>query len=481
MLPRPVLRNIWKTALLPVVDYISILLGSFFVYLVRYRWFNSSKFDSDNVLRGADYIATVLGVAFLIVLVFAFLGQYDLKTKKSIWKLLLNIILGIFSVLLPLIFFYLFNDNTRVNLLNGLIVSRFILATGGFFILYSVLVGRLVFWIIEQFLYYFNIGKMNVAVIGSENNQIVNYLENKNNINKVYNFHELNEHVFNEISLLIKKGYLSEVYIYSKHNEFEIKLAAIAERKKVSFLYVPFGFNQFSAFAKEPTIINQELFLQVKHTNLDGWFLVLKRLFDIIFAGSFLLVFSWLYLIIIIAIKLDSPGSIFYKNERVGPNGKVFSLYKFRRFKQEFCTTEKNEQALKIEQELIATQNMRDDKGPLYKIKNDPRMSRVGKFLEKTSLDELPQFINVLLGSLSVVGPRPHQPREVAKYESHHYKVLNIKPGITGFAQVNGRSDLTFEKEVYFDTYYVEHWSFPLDLWIIIQTPLVMFFKNHKA
>jgi exopolysaccharide biosynthesis polyprenyl glycosylphosphotransferase len=481
MLPRPVLRNIWKTALLPVIDYLSILFGAFLVYLVRYRWYNSATFDRENVLRGVDYILTALGVAFLIVLLFAFLGLYELKMKKSPWKQFLNIILGIFSVLLPLIFFYLFNDNTSVNVLNGLVVSRFILATGGFFILYSVLVGRLIFWIAEQVLYYFNIGKMNVAVIGCDDNQIVNYLENKKNINKVYNFHELNEQVFNEIDLLIKKGYLSEIYIYSKHNQNEVRLAAIAERKKVSFLYVPYGFNQFSAFAKEPTIINQELFLQVKHTNLDGWHLVLKRVFDVIFSSIFLLVFGWLYILIILAIKIDSPGNVFYKNERVGPNGKVFALYKFRRFKQEFCTTEKNEQALKIEQELIASQNMRDDNGPLYKIKNDPRMTRVGKFLEKTSLDELPQFINVFLGSLSVVGPRPHQPREVAKYESHHFKVLNIKPGITGYAQINGRSDLSFEKEVYFDTYYVEHWSFLFDLWIIVCTPIVMFFKNHKA
>jgi exopolysaccharide biosynthesis polyprenyl glycosylphosphotransferase len=481
MLPRPVLRNIWKTALLPLIDYISILIGSRLVYLVRYKWNNTVNFDGQNVLKGSDYVLTVMGVAFLIVLVFAFLGLYELKVKNSPWKLTLNVIFGIFSVLLPLIFFYLFNDNTRVNVLNGLVVSRFILATGGFFVLYSVLFGRLFFWIIEQILYYFGLGKINVAVIGSQDNQTVHYLEDKKSINHVYNFHELNDRVLVQIEELIQKNQLSEIYIYSQHNANEVKLAAICERKKVSFLYVPFGFNQFSAFAKEPTIINQELFLQMKHTKLDGWQVVLKRVFDVIFSSLFLILFSWLYLIIIIAIKIDSSGSVFYKNERVGPNGRVFSLYKFRRFKQEFCTTEKNTKALKIEQDLIAKQNMKADNGPLYKIKDDPRMTRVGKFLERTSLDELPQFINVFLGNLSVVGPRPHQPREVAKYETHHFKVLNIKPGITGYAQVNGRSDLTFEREVYYDTYYVEHWTFPMDLWIILKTPFVIFFKKHKA
>jgi lipopolysaccharide/colanic/teichoic acid biosynthesis glycosyltransferase len=105
----------------------------------------------------------------------------------------------------------------------------------------------------------------------------------------------------------------------------------------------------------------------------------------------------------------------------------------------------------------------------------------VGKFIEKYSLDELPQFINVLLGNMSVVGPRPHQPREVAKYANHHFKVLNIKPGITGLAQINGRSDLSFEDEVSYDTFYVEHWSFWLDLWIVCCTPFVILFKSHKA
>ena len=481
MLPRSVLSNIWKTAFLPIIDFIAILLGAFMVYVVRYRVYKSVSFEGENVLRGSDYIFTAMGVAFMIVLVFSFLGLYQVKRKKSLIKLVFNIILGIFSILLPLIFFYLFNDNTRVSVLNGLVVSRFILATGGFFILSSVLLGRVIFWLIQQILYHYNVGKLNIVVIGSEDNYIVNYFEKRSNINKVYNFHELNDQIFDQLELLIHKDYLSEIYLYSKNNDLEIKLASVAERSKISFMYVPVGFNQFSAFSKVPTMINKELFLQMKHTNLDGWRIVLKRVFDVLFSGIFLLAFSWLYILIIIAIKLDSPGSVFYKNERVGPNGSIFKIWKFRRFKQEFCTTDKNPEALKIEQDLINSQNMRDDKGPLYKIKDDPRMTRVGKFLEKTSLDELPQFINVFIGNLSVVGPRPHQPREVEKYETHHFKVLNIKPGITGYAQINGRSDLSFEKEVYFDTYYVEHWSFWLDIWIVIKTPIVMFFKKHKA
>ena len=141
------------------------------------------------------------------------------------------------------------------------------------------------------------------------------------------------------------------------------------------------------------------------------------------------------------------------------------------------CTSEldpKAKKALEYEQELIKKGGKAADRGALYKIKDDPRMTQVGKFLEQTSLDELPQFFNVIIGNLSLVGPRAHQPREVKKYTKSQYKVLNIKPGITGFAQINGRSDLSFDQEVEYDTWYVENWNFWLDIIILIKTPLII-------
>ncbi len=111
---------------------------------------------------------------------------------------------------------------------------------------------------------------------------------------------------------------------------------------------------------------------------------------------------------------------------------------------------------------------------------DDPRRTKLGRFLEKTSLDELPQFFNVLIGNMSLVGPRPHQPIEVAKYEKWHKKVFNLKPGITGMAQISGRSDLDFDEEVKLDTYYIENWSLWLDIKILLKTPLVVLFRRHR-
>jgi lipopolysaccharide/colanic/teichoic acid biosynthesis glycosyltransferase len=127
----------------------------------------------------------------------------------------------------------------------------------------------------------------------------------------------------------------------------------------------------------------------------------------------------------------------------------------------------------------LADKNLRKD-GPLVKIQDDPRITRVGKFIRRFSIDELPEIFLVLRGDMSLVGPRPHLPEEVAKYERHHKKVLTIKPGITGMAQISGRSDLTFEEEVKLDTYYIENWSIFLDLTIILRTPLAIL-KRRSA
>ena len=119
--------------------------------------------------------------------------------------------------------------------------------------------------------------------------------------------------------------------------------------------------------------------------------------------------------------------------------------------------------------------NLNERSGPMFKIKNDPRITKVGRFLRKTSLDELPQLFNVLIGTLSLVGPRPHLPEEIDKYESHHRQVFALKPGVTGLAQISGRSNLDFEEEVRLDVYYIENWSLWMDIKLIIKSIAVIF------
>lgn len=162
--------------------------------------------------------------------------------------------------------------------------------------------------------------------------------------------------------------------------------------------------------------------------------------------------------IITLAIKLDSPGPVIYKGTRVGKNGRPFQMYKFRSM---VVDADQHKESLK-------QYNQAD--GPLFKMKDDPRMTRVGRFIRRVSLDELPQIYNVLLGQMSLVGPRPPLADEVAAYKPWHHQRLSVIGGITGLWQVSGRSDLTFDELCLLDIYYIENWSLALDIRILLQT-----------
>jgi exopolysaccharide biosynthesis polyprenyl glycosylphosphotransferase len=183
-----------------------------------------------------------------------------------------------------------------------------------------------------------------------------------------------------------------------------------------------------------------------------------KRVFDCLMATFILTVLSVPLLIISFLIKLDSPGPILFKQQRMGHKGRTFSFFKLR-------TMVKNAEELFLE---LKKKNERG--GPVFKMKNDPRITRVGKFLRRYSLDEIPQLINVLRGDMSLVGPRPQVLWEASAYDEWAKKRLSILPGVTGLWQVSGRADLTYQEMIDLDIYYLEHWSPGLDLKILLRT-----------
>jgi len=206
---------------------------------------------------------------------------------------------------------------------------------------------------------------------------------------------------------------------------------------------------------------------------LSGAARFVKRSSDLVITLAALIVLAPLWLLIALLIKLDSRGPIFYKQERVGMDGRVFLFYKFRSMRagsDDIRHREFQEKYIKGEPDS----NLGDAARPAYKLRADERVTRLGKALRKTSLDELPQLFNVLRGDMSVVGPRPPIPYEVESYELWHRKRLDMKPGITGLWQVSGRNRLTFDEMVRMDLYYIENWSLLLDLKVILQTLPVM-------
>jgi exopolysaccharide biosynthesis polyprenyl glycosylphosphotransferase len=196
----------------------------------------------------------------------------------------------------------------------------------------------------------------------------------------------------------------------------------------------------------------------VRDISISGSQSLFKRTMDLAISIVGGIIIFPLLALIALAIRLDSPGPIIFTQIRVGKNEKLFACYKFRSMRA----------GADEEKEQLLDRNEAD--GPIFKIRDDPRITTVGRFLRRTSLDELPQLLNVLMGHMSLVGPRPAIPAEVQRYQAWHKRRLEVAPGLTGLWQVSGRSQLTFDEQVLLDLYYIENWSPVLDVQILLRT-----------
>ncbi|PYS90696.1 MAG: hypothetical protein DMF64_14280 [Acidobacteria bacterium] len=246
----------------------------------------------------------------------------------------------------------------------------------------------------------------------------------------------------------------------------------VGRMRKVEFRIAPSLFNCLPR-KTEIDQIGALPMIQLFREPLSGWARVVKRSLDICVAALTLTLLAPVWLIIALLIKLDSRGPVFYRQERVGMDGRVFLFLKFRTMRADADDRAHRE----YQRKLIMGQpdtNLGDERRPVYKLHTDPRVTRVGRVLRRLSLDELPQLLNVLRGDMSIVGPRPPIPYEVEAYELWHRKRLDMKPGLTGLWQVSGRNRLSFDEMVKLDLFYIENWSLLLDLKIILRTLPVM-------
>src|SRR3990167_9215937 len=219
---------------------------------------------------------------------------------------------------------------------------------------------------------------------------------------------------------------------------------------------------------------NLTLYPDIKEKNGKMATLFIKRFIDVVGSVIGLIIFSPLFIIISLCIRLTSKGPIFFRQERVGQFGKRFNFLKFRTMYVNNDSSIHQEYIKKfiLEQGSYDAKNGDRGKENVYKIKDDPRVTPIGRFLRKSSMDELPQFINVLNGEMSLIGPRPPLPYEVKIYNIwHKRRITEVKPGITGLWQVNGRSSTTFDEMVRLDIRYIKEWSIWLDIKILFQTP----------
>ncbi|OIO07256.1 hypothetical protein AUJ35_02365 [Candidatus Falkowbacteria bacterium CG1_02_41_21] len=469
---------IFSLALVPL-DYLMIFLAGVSAYYLRFSDLAAGirpvQFDFDI----ASYNLVVLVVGLIWLVIFALSGLYAIsgprKIAQEIWGVIVACSLGL-VVLVVYIFFVreMFN-------------SRFIVLAGYLFAILYVILGRLLVRFFQKIMFHYGLGVRKVIVVGAAktaDSLVHEFLVRANSgyevVKRVRDFsldtvHELDDFIKEyEAGKIEHRGDLViDEIIQADPNMSKVetlRLYDFANDHHLVFKYVA-DLLGVKVLRTEVSEIAGIPVAEVKRTTLEGWGTITKRLVDVILSGLIILILSPILLITMIAIKLDSHGPVFFSRRddgsyvyRVGRGGKPFKYFKFRSMIPGTDNMRYKE---------LADKNVRGE-GPLLKIKDDPRVTRVGKFIRRWSIDELPELFLVFIGRMSLIGPRPHLPEEVAKYEQHHRKTLTIKPGITGLAQVSGRSDLAFEEEVKLDIYYIENWSLLLDLSILLKTPLAV-------
>ncbi|MDD5659822.1 MAG: exopolysaccharide biosynthesis polyprenyl glycosylphosphotransferase [Actinomycetota bacterium] len=290
---------------------------------------------------------------------------------------------------------------------------------------------------------------------------VVGYIDHKNKIQKNRDYSKsfkILGHTENIVEV-IKNNNIQRVIISGlEYKYFEI-LEIIEQLKgmDVSIMLFP-GFFEFSIKRMDMREISGIPLMQVANIGFFGINLFLKNLIDYVLGTIIFILFIPIYLLVGLMIKIDSPGPVFYKQKRYTKKCKEFYIYKFRTM------------FIDADERLEELKHLNEADGPLFKIKNDPRITNVGRFLRKYSIDEIPQIINVLRGELSIVGPRPPIPSEVEQYNEWEMKRLDVKQGITGLWQISGRSELNFEEMTRLDLYYIQNWSIFMDIMIILKT-----------
>jgi exopolysaccharide biosynthesis polyprenyl glycosylphosphotransferase len=258
---------------------------------------------------------------------------------------------------------------------------------------------------------------------------------------------------------LVKEKAIDEVIItlpWMYHRKI-VSIIAQCEREQVRVRIVPDIF-QMTLSHLDVEDLGGIPMIGVRDISISGSQLFFKRAMDMTVSLLGMILLLPLFFVIALVIRIDSPGPVVFRQLRVGKGEQIFSCFKFRSMRE----------GADEEKERLLEQNEAD--GPIFKIRNDPRVTTVGRFLRRTSVDELPQLLNVLMGHMSLVGPRPAIPSEVQRYQPWHKRRLEVAPGITGLWQVSGRSELTFDEQVLLDLYYIENWSPLLDLQILLRT-----------
>jgi exopolysaccharide biosynthesis polyprenyl glycosylphosphotransferase len=457
----------WPILVRILVDAVLINIAFFLAYLIRYQlqWFR--PLDESFYVPYAVYFSASLSLTLMLWVIYWAEGAYDDKHHHSLFNQAYMIFRGTVTSVAALYVLSL--------LYRQVLYSRLIFAYAGILILVMLTIARAVENQVIARLRQRGYGVQQVLIVGAGETgrtimrnivaqpelgyEVVGFLDDKpeRGGRDFGRFKGLGG--TDQIPQVIARYPVDTVIItlpWLYHRKI-LGIMAQCERAKVAVKIVPDLF-QMSLSDVDIDDLNGVPLIGIKTVSISGWNLAVKRFMDIVVAVLGLVFLSPAMLAVAILVRLDSPGPVIFRQTRIGRGGRPFTVLKFRSMRAG------------AEEEKPALTDLNEASGPLFKIKEDPRITRLGGFLRRASLDELPQLYNVLRGEMSLVGPRPHLPEEVEQYQEWHKKRLRTWPGLTGLWQVSGRSDLTFDEMMLLDIYYVENWSLLMDLRIALKT-----------
>ncbi len=457
----------WLRFLILGLDIVLVNLAFGLAYIIRYRlqWFRAV--DPAYYTDFGAYLPFAFLLTVLLISAYAMEGLYGEQRGRRFWDDFYGIFNGTttgLGITIIIVFFW-----------RPLFYSRLIFAYTAVLVIALLSLERIILRAVLARLRKRGIGVARVLIVGAgELGRMVmrNIVANPDLGYKAVGFVDDNPEKSTDIGPIralgdldrlpeiLKKEDIDEVIITLPWQSYRriMRVMTQSERAGVRARVVPDLF-QLRLGRVEVASLNGIPLIGLREMRLSRHQLIIKRGMDVVLSSLALVILAPLLGVIALAIKVDSPdGPVLFRQVRVGKDGRLFHLYKFRSMIPE---------AELIKQHL---KDLNEADGPLFKIRNDPRLTRVGRILRRFSLDELPQLVNVLRGEMSLVGPRPALPEEVAQYEPWHHKRLTVTPGITGLWQISGRSDLSFDEMMLLDVYYVENWSLLLDLRILLLT-----------
>ena len=466
---------------LALVDAAAVNLAFYGAYFLRYTLLEGITLGPRGYAEFSleDFARLQVLVTFGLLLAFAARGLYRLRPTGSWFKQASTVFAGTTTA------FALFAAYEFVFQSTALVVvqTRLLVALVWGMTIITVLAVRFVIGAVVGWLYRHGHFMTNLLVVGSGRQgklmmqhvaasphlgyRVVGFVQDSDGpLADFGRFTALGD--MQGLDRVIRTNRVGEVILALPSHQHQQILRAVrlCERAGANFRLVP-DMYELSISRIDVDAIEGVPLLGLRRSLETTWQRAVKRAIDVLVAGTILLVGAPIWLLIALAIKLDSPGPVFYSQTRLGRRGEPFSFIKFRSMHMN---------ADQMLDHLRAQQNVR---GVHFKDRNDPRRTRVGGFLRRTSLDEIPNFFNVLRGEMSVVGPRPPLPSEFVNYEDWEKARLEATPGITGIWQIRGRSDIDFDEMVLMDLYYIENWSLRLDIQILLQTiPAVLFSRG---